>query len=42
MRLSTYAAPNGGPRLGDHPNIRSEFQREIGQEGLEEDLNYST
>ena len=39
MRLSTYAAPSGGPRLADHPRIRSEFQREIGQEGLEEDLN---
>lgn len=38
MRLSTYSAPTGYD-LSDSPRIRSMFQREIGNQNLELQLN---
>ena len=38
LRLSTYYAPDSTD-LTDSPRLRSEFQRELGQEGLELALN---
>ena len=38
LRMSTYTAPDG-TNLRDHPHVRSKFQRAIGQQGLEKQLN---
>ena len=38
LRLSTYYAPDG-TNLTDSPRVRSEFQRAIGQQNLERELD---
>ena len=38
LRMSTYTAPDG-TNLSDHPEIRSRFQKAIGDQNLEAELN---